>query len=176
MRKNIISLLLVSTLFLVSCGSNSKKDPIAPEPPKAVQPYSFYNATTPLIVHRPIEVTDKNSTTIKNEYSISVQLLKYDLVAPGVSVQMKPFDYKYGTLDASIVDTDENGRATFVYHAPAGSEYNFVQGQDVRIEAVMLAIESDTRDETLSPYSETNTSKETPPSILLTQPFLLQFR
>lgn len=174
MTKNIIYLWVVSVLLLVSCGSNSKKDPIAPEPPKTVQPYSFYNATTPLVIHRPI---DKNGTITKEEYSISVQLLKYNLVAPGVSVQMKPFDYKYGALESSIVDTDENGMAVFVYHAPTGYDYNFVQGQDKRIEAIMLAIESDTKDEVLSsPYSDTSDPKEKAPTILLTQPFLLQFR
>lgn len=163
MNRKSLYLLVICIASLVSCGSNSKKDPIAPEPPKAVQPYSFFNATTPLTVYR--EAEDENKT---NEYKLSVQLLKYNLVAPGVSIQMKPFDNKYGTLEESIVDTDENGMAIFTYYPPEGNNYNLIYGQNISVEAVMLALENE---------NETSSEpEENPPSILLTQSFVLQYR
>ena len=160
MKKNLIySLVLVLTVALLSaCGTNSKENPPEPE-----GPYAFFNATTPVKITKPTEV---NGTITGNDFNVSVQLLKNGLVEPGQPIQMKPFDFRYGSVKASVVDTDQNGIAKFDYEAPTGSEYNAIRGQDITIEAVFLDPDS---------QASTTTSSSTP-SILLTQEFVLQFR
>ena len=160
MKKNMIYsliLILVAT-FITGCGTNSKENP-----PEATGPYSFFNATTPLKITKPSEV---NGTVIGNDVYISVQLLKNGLVEAGASVQMKPFDFTYGSVKASVVDTDENGIAKFSYEAPIGSNYNKIRGQDFTVEAVFLDPEG----------AGTTTSSDSSQKVLLTQEFLLQFR
>lgn len=160
MKKNIIySVILVLTVaLLTACGTNSKENP-----PDPVGPYAFFNATTPLKITKPSEV---NGTITGNDYNVSVQLLKNGLVEAGQSIQMKPFDFRYGSVKASVVDTDQNGVANFDYEAPTGSAYDAIRGQDITIEAVYLD-----PDEQVS-----TTSSSATPSILLTQEFVLQFR
>ena len=188
MQKNIkfIGILIVSLLFS-SCGSNTKKDPEVLEAPQKVLPYSFYNATTPLIVypednHNEVGgcgtsgCHDKNITKTETKiepepkvYTLSVQLLKYALVAPGEAIQMKPFDYTYGTLKASIIDTDASGIATFEYIPPEAEAYQKIRGKEYTIEAVFLLPEDmDDQNETKDPIG-------TPPKIILSQKFLLKF-
>ena len=160
MKKNIIySFILVLTVALVTaCGTNSKENP-----PVSEGPYAFFNATTPLKITKPTEV---NGTIVGNDFNVSVQLLKNGLVEAGASIQMKPFDFRYGSVKDSVVDTDQNGIAKFDYVAPTGSEYNAIRGQDITIEAVFLDPDN---------QASTTTSSSTP-SILLTQEFVLQFR
>jgi len=160
MKKNIIySFILVLTVsLLTACGTNSKENPPAPD-----GPYAFFNATTPVKVTKP---TDVNGTIVGNDFNVSMQLLKNGLVEAGASIQMKPFDFRYGSVIDSVVDTDQNGMAKFDYAAPTGSEYDAIRGQDITIEAVFL-----------DPDSQVSTpSSDATPSILLTQEFVLQFR
>lgn len=166
MKNNILfsAILLISVIFFTACGSDSKKNPIEPEAPIAVEPFSFFNATTPIIITKP---TDVNGTISENNFSISVQLLKHGLVAAGVSIQMKPFNFRYGSVKTSVVDTDANGVVEFVYVAPTGNDYNVIRGQNFIIEAILLASEDE---------ESTTTSSDTPPSVLLVQPFVLQFK
>ena len=145
-------------LVVSSCGSDTKINPVAPEEPVAVQPYTFFNATTPLIIKKPSEI---NGTISGNDFNLSVQLLKYGLVEIGASVQMKPFDFKYGSLEESIVDTDENGVATFHYIAPDRNNYNAIKGKNIVLQAIFL-----------NPNEDINYSE---PAVLLTQPFVLEF-
>lgn len=161
MKKNIIySLILVLSVALVTaCGTNSKENPPAPD-----GPYAFFNATTPLKITKPSET---NGTVSGGDYNISVQLVKDGLVDAGRSVQMKPFDFRYGSVLNSVVDTDVNGNAVFKYKAPTASNYDSIRGQDITIQAVFL--DPDTGVSTTT--SSTSTS-----SILLTQDFVLQFR
>lgn len=156
--------LFMSVVFFTACGSDSKKNPIEPEAPTEVEPYTFFNATTPIIVTKSSEV---NSTISGNNFSISVQLLKHGLVAAGVSIQMKPFNFKYGSIETSVVDTDDNGVVEFIYVAPTGSDYDVIQGQNFIIEAILLASENE---------ESTTTSDDSPPRVLLVQPFVLQFK
>jgi len=163
MKNNILYSFFISmvTLFLSGCGSDSKINPIGPELTIAAEPYTFFNATTPLVI------TDSNvvnGTKIKDVYKISVQLLKYDLVDIGSSVQMKPFDFKYGNIEASIVDTDENGVATFNYTPPSGSDYGAIRGKNIILEAIFIVLDD-----------EENTTITQTPSILLKQSFVLEF-
>jgi hypothetical protein len=166
MKKNIQFLFLVIVSILVSgCGSNTKTDPIEPEAPVAVQPYSFFNANSPIIITKPREV---NSSISGNDFNLSVQLLKYGLVEIGAAIQMKPFDFKYGTIESSIVETDENGVATFHYLSPTRNEYDKVRGEEIILEAIFLLPDS---------ITETNTEEiDSPPTVVLSQHFLLQFR
>ena len=160
MKKNLIySLVLILTVALLSaCGTNSKENPPEPE-----GPYAFFNATTPLKVIKPIEV---NGTITGADSNVIVQLLKNGLVEPGQSIQMKPFDFRYGNLLNSVVSTDANGNAIFQYQAPSGSDYDAIRGQDITIEAVFLDPDSQV----------STTSSNATPSIVLTQEFVLQFR
>ena len=160
MKKNLIySLVLVLTVALLSaCGTNSKENPPEPE-----GPYAFFNATTPLQVIKPTEV---NGTITGADSNVIVQLLKNGLVEPGQSIQMKPFDFRYGNLLNSVVSTDANGNAIFQYQAPSGSDYDAIRGQDITIEAVFLDPDSQV----------STTSSNATPSIVLTQEFVLQFR
>jgi len=156
MKKNLIySLVLVLTVALFSaCGTNSKENP--PEP---IGPYTFFNGTTPLKIIKPIEV---NGTISSADYNVIVQLLKNGLVEPGQSVQMKPFDFRYGNILNSVVSTDANGNAIFKYQAPSGSDYDSIRGQDITIQAIFLDPEVDATSSTQD--------------ILLIQDFVLQFR
>jgi len=160
MKKNIIYTLLfiVTVGLLTACGSDSKENPPEPE-----GPYAFFNATTPVKITKPTEV---NGTIAGNDFNVSVQLLKNGLVEPGQPIQMKPFDFRYGSVKDSVVDTDQNGIAKFDYESPTGSAYDAIRGQDITIEAVFL-----------DPDSQVSTTSSTStPSVLLTQEFVLQFR
>ena len=151
MQKYIVSFIVtLAVILLTACGTDSKENPPAPE-----GPYKFYNATTPLVITAPIEI---NGTITGSEYAISVQLLYYDFVKPGETIEMRSFDYKYGFITNTVVDTDENGRAIFIYNAP--EDFNALRGQDITIQAVYFD----------------STSISTTPDILLTQDFVLQFR
>jgi len=157
--KKIYTLVLVFfVLVLTACGTDTKENP--PEPDG---PYSFFNATTPLKITAP---TDNNGTITGNTYEIKVQLLEFGLAKSGESIQMKPFDAKYGFVTNAIEATDNNGFATFTYNSP--EKYSDVRGQDITIEAIYL-----------DPKSAASTSTNSGPSrpnILLTQEFVLQFR
>ena len=155
MKKNIMYgfLLFVAIVLFTACGTDNKENPPQPD-----GPYSFFNASTPVVVTPPI--TDVNGTVLGADYNLSVQLLEYDLVKSGETIQMKSFPMQYGFVTNQIVLTDENGRATFIYNAPTGNDYNAIRGQDITIQAVYLDA----------------TSTSTTPDILLTQDFVLQFR
>jgi len=148
MKKNMInSLMLILTfVLLTACGSNNKDN----------RPYAFFNATTPTIVVN-------NGLT----YDIDVQLLIADVAAPGQTVYMKAFDFRYGRVLNSVDDTDGNGYATFKYQAPSGSDYDLIRGQDITIQAVYF--------DPTPPESNT-TSRPEVPDILAAQDFVLQFR
>ncbi len=190
-RKIIYSFIfaLVSMFLVVGCGSDSKKDPIAPP---SSGPYSFFNATTPLIITKSGESGGCSSGTCSNEgcssgtcplaeadepapepeeeeaesIYISVQLLKNGLIESGQSVQMRPFDRKYGEILNMVVDTDGNGYAIFEYIAPEGNDYNSIIGQDVIIQAFLF-----------DPLEEgEELDEDENPEVILTQDFLLQFR
>ena len=160
MKKNIIySFILVLTVsLLTACGTNTKENPPAPD-----GPYTFFNATTPLKITKPTEV---NGTITGNDSNVSVQLLKNGLVEAGQSVQIKPFNLRYGSVLNSVVDTDVNGNAIFKYQVPSGSNYDSIRGQDITIQAVFLDPEVDA----------TSSSSSSTQDILLTQDFVLQFR
>lgn len=159
-------ILTISVLIFSGCGNDTKENPDAPD-----GSYSFVFATTPITVTQNgltcsscVEhggIHDENGTTI------SVQLLKYGLVEPGQTVQMLPFDYRYGDLVNTVVTTDENGRAVFEYITPQGSDYDGIRGQSVTITAVFEEPLED---------KEGFVDLDAPPVILLTQEFLLQFR
>jgi len=152
-------ILAISMLIFSGCGNDTKENPAAPD-----GPYSFYNATTPLNITKPAEI---NGTVEGNSQEISVQVLKYGLAAPGETVEMLPFDYKFGTLVNAIVETDENGRAIFEYKAPEGSEYNKVRGQKVTITAIF--------EQPIDPNDNVIIDEDSPPNIILTQDFELTF-
>ncbi len=169
MKKNIIySLVFMLTVaVLTACGTDNKKNP--PPPPS---PYSFYNATTPIIITDNATGTSCSTGTCPNANTtadankttgteISVQLLKNGLVEPGEQIEMKPFDRKYGFVTDSFVITDLNGKATFVYNPP--ENFSAIRGQDITIEAIY------------APIGDNNTSSGSK-NILLTQEFVLQFR
>ena len=106
-----------------------------------------------------------NGTIEENSHEISVQLLKFGLVAPGESVQMLPFDLNYGSVVNTVVDTDENGRAIFEFKAPEGKDYDAIIGQDIIVQTIYLDNEE---------VLVGDEDKEV--DIVLTQDFLLQFR
>jgi len=163
MRKNIILsfvLLLVIVLF-TACGTDQKENPPAPD-----GPYSFFDASTPLKITKPS--VDGNGTIIGGDYNITVRLLEFDLAKQGESIQMKPFSTTYGFVTDTVVVTDKNGEAKFIYNAPTGSDYNDIIGQDITVQAVYL--------DSLVIGTTTATTGPTKPNILLTQDFVLQFR
>lgn len=161
MKKNIIHsfLLVVSILVLAACGTDNKENP--PEPDA---PYSFFDATTPLVITQPS--VDVNGTVTGGEHNISVVLREFDLALPGELIAMRPFASAYGFVTETYVTTDLNGRATFFYTAPSGSDYSAIRGQNITIQAVYVDSEA----------SVTTSTEPTAPDILLTQDFVLQFR
>ena len=164
MKKQIVYIFIfaIAMVLLIACGSDAKENPIQAEKPVAVQPYSFFNATTPVIIEKPSEI---NGTVHGNDFNLSVQLLKYGLVEIGASVQMKPFDFKYGSVEASVVDTDENGVATFHYLAPTKSEYNEIKGNNIALQAIFINPNENT----------SNITNSDVPQVLLIQTFVLEF-
>jgi len=158
--KKIYSLVLVFfVLVLTACGTDTKENPPTPD-----GPYSFFNVTTPLKVSAPS--VDVNGTVIGGAYAIKLQLLEFGLPKIGESIQMKPFDVKYGFVTNAIETTDSNGFATFTYNAP--EKYSDVRGQELTIEAIYL--------DPNSASTTTTNSGPTKPSILLTQEIVLQFQ
>jgi len=162
MKKNIIHgfLLLASIIILTACGTDQKENPPEPE-----GPYSFSDPTTPLVITKPS--VDINNTIIGGDYRIAVTLNEFDLPKVGAEITMRSFPTAYGFLAESSVTTDATGRANFFYYAPTGSDFDAVRGQDIVIQAVYLDSTAD--------FIPT-TSGPTPPDILLTQDFVLQFR
>lgn len=161
MKKNILHgfLLLIAIVVFTACGTDQKENP--PEPDG---PYSFFDATTPLTITKPS--VDVNGTTIGGDYNISVTLREFDLPKVGEEITMRPFPSAYGFLAESSVTTDANGRATFFYTAPSGSDFDAVRGQSFTIQAVYLD----------STIVATTTTNPTAPVVLLEQEFELQFR
>ncbi len=76
--------------------------------PPSENGYSFYNATTPLIVNQ-------FSTT----YPIKVQLTNYGFTAPGKQVILKAFSNTLGSMNTYNVTTGADGYANFEYTSPA---------------------------------------------------------
>jgi len=166
MTKTLINgfLVMIVSVFITACGVDDKENP-----PQAVGPYSFFNATTPITITRSGGSSCTSGSCIDNGISadanttvIVVQLLKNGIVEPGQTVQMLPFDYKYGFVEELVVTTTTNGYAVFNYQ-PA-ENYDAIIGQDITIHAVFLDPEA-----VLT--SSTATAKE-----LLRQDFVLQFR
>ena len=154
MKQNkLYSLILALSLLIFSgCGNDTKENPDAPS-----GPYAFINATTPKQITRFASAGTE----------ISVQLVKYGLAEPGQLIQMRPFDSKYGEMDISFAITDLNGKATFLFIAPEGSDFTELKGQDTIIRAVFEEPLED---------KEGFFDPDAPPVILLTQEFLLEFR
>ena len=152
-------ILAISVLIFSGCGNDTKENPAAPD-----GPYSFFNATTPLNITKPVEV---NGTVEGEGVEISVQLLKYGLAEPGQPVEMKPFDYRFGSLVNTVVETDENGRAIFLYNAPTSSDYNAIRGNTITIQAIFEA--------PIDPDANVVVDDDAPPVIILTQDFELTF-
>jgi hypothetical protein len=184
MKRNYIHGVIIAIVMLVlsGCGNDTKENPAAAEPSG---PYSFFNATTKVTITKTgtcdsgtclqnsgtcstgtctSETYDENSTST----NISVQLLKYGLAEPGQTIQMLPFDSRYGTLLNTVVDTDGNGFAIFEYKPPEGSNYDALRGQDITITAIF----EEPIEENANVYVDPNA----PPVIILTQDFVLQFR
>lgn len=160
MKKNLFYIVIaIAVGIFTACGTDSKENP-AP----ASGPYSFFNATTPVEIKKPSEV---NGTVVGTDFNVSVQLLKNGFVEVGQSIEMKPFDFKYGSVKLTIVETDDNGLAQFDYVAPEGDDYNDVKGQDFTITAVFKDPEESTN---------TTTSSTASPKVLISQEFVLQFR
>jgi len=160
MKKIYNVLILFSALILVGCGVDTKKNPPVSN---ANATYAFFNATTPLTVTAPS--VDVNGTVTSGAYFIKVQLLEFGLAKAGESIEMKPFNFDYGFITNTVVVTDANGYATFIYNPP--EKYNSIKGQNFKIEAVYR-----------NPLTQTTTANGKPrkPDILLTQEFELQFR
>lgn len=108
---------LLSALFIVGCGSNTKADPIV------VSPYMFTNASTPL------PITDGGKA-----YPLRVQLLKNGSGFSAQTVTMLPFDSRYGLVVPSAVVTDASGWAEFSYTSPESLAQ--VNGQSATIQAI----------------------------------------
>ena len=161
MKKNIIHgfLLLASIIILTACGTDQKENPPQPD-----GPYSFFDATTPLEITKPS--ADVNGTISGEDYNISVTLLEFGIAKTGAEITAGPLASAYGFLTESSVTTDKNGRATFFYTAPSGSDFDAIRGQEVILQVFYLDATTET----------TTTSGPTPPDILLTQDFVLQFR
>jgi len=166
MIKTIIHgfLLIIMAVFITACGADNKENA-----PQATGPYSFFNATNPITITRNGGTSCTSGSCINNGISadanttiITVQLLKNGVVETGQTVQMLPFDYKYGFVEELVVTTTTNGYAVFNYQ-PA-ENYDAIIGQDITIHAVFLDPEA-----VLT--SSTATAKE-----LLRQDFVLQFR
>jgi len=151
-------MIIVSVVIFTACGTDTKENSN-----KSTGPYSFYNATTPLKITQSVDV---NGTATGGTFTISVQLLEYDFAKFAETIEMKPFDFKYGFVTNNIVTTDVNGMANFTYNLPAN--YDLIRGQDLVIQAVYF-------DPTQIIVNVPNTNP-TKRSVLLTQDFLLQFR
>lgn len=164
MKKDILYsfVLLLSILILASCGTDNKANPVS------VSEYTFFNATTPLIVVEPNVFVETNETTgetnvtrTNDTYTLAVQLLKHGLIERGQVVEMKPFDFSLGFIVDIITTTTTNGYAVFEYHAPF--DYDLVKGQEVIIQAIFVNPE------------DSNSSSNSAPKITLTQDFLIRF-
>jgi hypothetical protein len=145
-------ILAMSMLIFSGCGNDKKENPDAP-----TGPYAFINATTPKTISR----------FASEGTEISVQLVKFGLAEAGQSVQMRPFDSKYGEIENLVVETDENGVAIFKFIAPEGSDFTELKGQETTLTAVFEDPEEDVN---------VAVNEDAAPVILLTQDFLLQFR
>lgn len=155
MKHNKIYSLILAISVLIFSGCNDTKE----NPPAPTGPYAFINATTP-----------KQITKYASEGTeISVTLVKYGLAEAGQTLQMLPFDSKYGEVTNLTVDTDENGKAIWVFKAPSGSDFTELKGQDITITAIF---EEPLEDADPNVVVDPNA----PPVIILTQDFLLQFR
>jgi len=107
MKKNLIyAVMIVGSILLSACGSNSKKDPVPPPTPPPGG-YVFTNFTSEL------EIEEYKT------YPIKFQLTKDGLALPNVPVSMKVPDQSIGSLKEYAVTTDENGKGSFVYTPPA---------------------------------------------------------
>ncbi|SFV56115.1 hypothetical protein MNB_SV-13-2074 [hydrothermal vent metagenome] len=164
MKRDIFySLVLIFfAVILSACGTDNKANPVA------VSEYTFFNATTPIIVVEPNVFVESNETTgesnvtrTNDTYTISVQLLKHGLIQTGEIISMKPFDLRLGFVTDIITTTTTNGYAVFEYHAPF--DYDLVKGQEVIIQAIFINPE------------DANTSSNSAPKITLTQDFLIRF-
>jgi len=95
---------LLSALFIVGCGSNTKADPTH----SSKGPYLFVNASSPF------EVSESNATE-----ELRVQLLKDGYGYEGATVKIQPFNSLYGIVTPSTTVTDVDGWAVFPYLPPA---------------------------------------------------------
>jgi len=114
-----VFLSLLSALFIVGCGSNTKADPTHP----TTGPYAFINPSSPL------EVSESNET-----YELSVQLLKDGHVHEGGEVTIQPFDIKYGKVAPNTQTTDVDGWAVFPYLPP--EDLKSLAGQSTTVVAI----------------------------------------
>jgi len=166
-------IIVVFVVLFTACGTDSKENAINSLDGDGT--YSFYNATTPIIIKEsgassscstgtcPNTTTDTNNT---QEITISVQLLIFGSVGAGEIIEMRPFDQKYGFITNSVVSTDINGRANFTYNLP--ENFNAIRGDDIVVEAIFYDPSQVIFD---NPYGDPIKRK-----ILLTQEFVLQFR
>ncbi len=98
-----IFLSLLSALFIIGCGSNTKADPAH----SSTGPYMIVNASSPF------EVSDTNIS-----YELYVQLLKDGYGYEGAEIRIQPFDAMYGRVSPSMQITDIDGWAKFPYTPP----------------------------------------------------------
>jgi len=122
----LFSLIAIFIISIISgCGSNTKADPIY------VSPYQFVNASTPIDV-------DKSDS----DYNVSVQLVEKGFGFPAQTIRMRPFDSTFGTLESSVVETDDSGWAYFTYHSP--NDLTDLKGQTALMQAVYLNDDNET--------------------------------
>lgn len=139
-------LILLVSVIMIGCGGNSKQDPLPPVP---VNPYAFFNASTPL------EILESDTV-----YQISVQLTENGFGSPGQTVMMRPFDRAYGLLESETVETDDSGWAVFNYLSP--ENIRDVSGQSITLQAVFELYDDEDGNDTV-------------PIGSLTQDFVLNF-
>ena len=151
-HNKLYAVILAMSVFIFTACNDTKENPDVPN-----SVYSFINATTP----------EKITKYASAGTEISVQLLKYGLAEPFQIVQMKPFDSRYGEVASSFAVTDINGKATFLFFAPEGSDFEEIRGQNYTITAVFEEPLED---------KEGFIDPDAPPVILLTQDFVLEFR
>lgn len=158
MKKYIkILVILIFSIIITSCGSNSKLDPISTDNNLTDDIYvsiedernSTLNADITIPTdNAKIPVTDDytfiNATpTLEVEepsvsYILKVQLIQKGFGLSGKTVNLKAFSNsndKYGTFTSMSSSTDEQGYAIFIYNAP--EDIKVVNGKTITIEALL---------------------------------------
>ena len=108
--KILSPLLLLITIFINGCGSNSKAGPVFDNPNTGgsteVNGYKLVNITVPFDVHYANEA--------KN---FKVQLLQNGVPVIGAKIQVAGLPAEFGVVTKAFANTDDSGYATFNYIA-----------------------------------------------------------